>query len=225
MVATIIAILAMIVLPLFRKRTEDAKLVAAQDDMRGLRAALVLANADSDKWFRLQDLDNSSIYNEPAVNPDEEVPIAVWNRQLTFTEREALSTEDRWIGPYDSVSRYVYLFQINTAYAVPTGYSNLQRSDKPWLFRNRDGGPILDLAADSSLDKIPTDPWGNPYLFFGPGQLGESPGSETDFSNAIIYSMGPNGVPGDITTGITNASNYTREAGYLGKGDDLSLAF
>lgn len=214
MVATIIAILALIVLPLFRKRTEESKVVAAQDDMRSLRAALVLANADSDWWFRLQDLDN----------PDADVPIAIWNRALTPTEQDVLASEERWIGPYDSVSRFVYLFQIHDGYSVPTGYETLLRNPKPWLFRTN-GGPILDLSADDELDKLPTDPWGNTYLFFGPGLLGIRPASETSYGDAVLYSLGPNGVPGDNTAGATNSYNYTREAGYLGTVDDLSLHF
>lgn len=230
MVATVIALLAMIVLPLFRKRTDEAKLVAAQDDMRGLRDALILANADSEKWFRLQDLDNTQQYNEPAQNPDLEVPLCTWNIPLTPAERLALATEERWVGPYASVSRIVYLGEINLNFPLPPEIAATAKYvPKPYLFRTYGGasneGPILTLPGeDVGLDKIPVDPWGNPYIFFGPGTLGER-STETDYSNAVIYSLGPNGAPGDLTAGITNSFYYTREAGILGSYDDLSVTF
>ncbi len=225
MVATVIAILALIVLPLFRKRSEEAKLVAAQDDMRGLRSALVLANADTNWWFRLQDLDNTMQYNSPPLNPDTEVPLCIWNRELQFGERQSLATEERWQGPYTSVSRYVYLAEINSDYTLPAEYQETATFNyKPYLFYSN-GGPILDLDDDSGLDKLPVDPWGNPYLFFGPGRLGIR-SNETSYSNAVIYSLGPNGAPGNVTgSGVTNSLYYTRESGVLGTGDDLFLTF
>jgi len=228
MVATVIAILALIILPLFRKRTEDAKLVAARDDMRSLRAALILANADTDWWFRLQDLDNTTEYNSPPIHPELEVPQAIWNRRLSPAERQALATEERWTGPYASFSRFVYLAQINWDYPqLPPEYQ-LTYVDKRYLFHlpGSNGGPILHLGPpdDSRYDKIPVDPWGNPYLFFGPGKL-DMPAAETEYSDAVIYSLGPNGVPGNITSGATNYINYLRETGILGTGDDLSLHF
>lgn len=227
MVATVIAILALIVLPLFRKRTDEAKIVAAKDDLRSLRDALVMANAYTDQWFRLQDLDNGQTYNEPPLNPDTEVPIAYWNREITVFERSQLTmghSDKRWTGPYASLPRSAYLGELNPNFVLPPQYqANARYNYRPELFRSNNG-PILDLIGrDSPLDKIPVDPWGNPYIFFAPGKIGISPATETDYSNAVIYSLGPNGVPGNVQT--TNPYYYLREAGYLGLGDDLYISF
>ena len=59
MVATVIAILALLILPLFRTRTEEAKITAARDDMRSLAIAQMAAMADTGYYFRPQDLDNT----------------------------------------------------------------------------------------------------------------------------------------------------------------------
>ncbi len=50
-----------------------------------------------------------------------------------------------------------------------------------------------DQVYDSPDNLIPIDPWGNPYLFFPPS-------GETNYTNAVIYSMGPNGAPGNGET-------------------------
>ncbi len=224
MVATIIAILALIILPLFRKRAEEAKVTAALDDMRGLRDALILANAETSLWFRTQDLDNTSTYNSPPLEPDKEVPIASWNEALTFSQRLTLANEEKWQGPYVSAPRFLYLAQINPDFPqLPPDY-DLIYTDKRYLFRNN-GGPILSLYDDSEYDKLPSDPWGNPYLFFGIGKLDPDSAAESSYSDCVIFSVGPNGVPGNQITGGTNPYYYTRSAGILGTGDDLALYF
>jgi len=208
MVATIIAILALIILPLFRKRAEEAKVTAALDDMRGLRDALILANAETSLWFRTQDLDNTSTYNSPPLEPDKEVPIASWNEALTFSQRLTLANEEKWQGPYVSAPRFLYLAQINPDFPqLPPDYGEVTEID------------------DSEYDKLPSDPWGNPYLFFGIGKLDPDSAAESSYSDCVIFSVGPNGVPGNQITGGTNPYYYTRSAGILGTGDDLALYF
>lgn len=218
MVATVIAILALIILPLFRKRTEQARLVAARDDMLSIAKAQILANADTDRYFRLQDLDNTVNYNDPPLDPATEVPVAEWNWPLTDIERVTLAQPERWQGPYYSVQSYTNLANLILA-----------RPELVRLYPN-DGGPILyfqdaNIQDDLNDDKLPIDPWGNPYIFFGPGQLRVDPANETDYGNAVVYSLGPDGLPGDGTADPLDPQNYKRERGILGSGDDLKLEF
>ena len=225
MVATVIAILALLVLPLFRKRTEEAKKTAAMDDLQSLMKALILVNADADQWFRLQDLDNTMVYNSPPQDAATEVPVAVWNRAISAQERQSLSSPDRWQGPY-----------IAFAKGAKQNYETYSYFNtwKPFLFKSS-GGPIFDgsfnlIARQPVDDKIPKDPWGNPYLFFGPGKLGKptegwGPASQSNYGHAVIYCLGPNGFPGNNEVGASNASSYFREAGFLGEGDDMSVVF
>jgi len=94
------------------------------------------------------------------------------------------------------------------------------------------GGPIFAntgvtvTGKDEANDRYPIDPWGNPYLFFAPGQLIISgvTSNETDYLAPVVYSMGPNGVPGNLTTAPV-ASDYLRDSGVLGTGDDVTWQF
>lgn len=234
MVATVIAILALLILPLFRKRSEDAKKVAANDDLQSLMKALILANADTDQWFRLQDLDNTSQYNQTPLDSGTEVPVAYWNKAISVNERQSLATPERWQGPYIAYakgSRYNFIYYSNAIYA------------KPFLFKEPNvEGPIFNgpyLIPDtygSTLppddDKLPKDPWGNPYLFFGPGNVTwGQPAAQTTYGHAVIYCLGPNGFPGNNELGASTASSYFRYTGFpsdpnlLGNGDDFFVIF
>lgn len=239
MVATVIAILALLILPLFRKRTEEAKKAAANDDLQSLMKALILANADTDQWFRLQDLDNTMIYNTPPLDTATEVPIAYWNRAISVNERASLSSPDRWQGPYISYSKGA---KMNFWYYYdPTNINGLYNW-KPFLFRSN-GGPIFDgpyLITDAngnssvtaSEDKLPKDPWGNPYIFFGPGAVGWGPESTYIWGHGVIYCLGPNGFPGDNEAGAANPNSYFRTStgvptddNLIGNGDDMFVIF
>lgn len=81
-------------------------------------------------------------------------------------------------------------------------------------------------------EETPVDPWGAPYIFFGPGKMGTAAGqtaltlggvTESNFGTAIIYSTGPDGLPG-VGTGA-NSIDYFRETSLLGGGDDLWRIF
>jgi type II secretory pathway pseudopilin PulG len=212
MVAAVIAILALIILPLFQKRADKARIAAAQDDLSGLAKAEILANADTDWYFRLQDLDNTKIYPGTADQVDLAVPYALWDRQLSSIERDVLAK--RWEGPYIAIQTY-------TASLV----GSARATWNPAFFTPNTQGksPILLLTFDNDDDKLPTDPWGGPYIFFAP--------SETDynyqFSNAVIYSMGPDGLPGDGSLGVTGDTLVRDSADVyaLGKGDDFKYVF
>jgi hypothetical protein len=80
------------------------------------------------------------------------------------------------------------------------------------------------LLYDSDRNRMPIDPWGNPYLFFPPT-------NETSYNYSSIFSLGPDGLPG-------NSQPYTRENlvreganmadpsdDVLGTGDDLEVRF
>lgn len=212
MVAAVIAILALIILPLFQKRADKARIAAVQDDLAGLAKAEILANADTDWYFRLQDLDNTKLYPGTANQINLAVPYAVWDRALTTIEREVL--QRRWEGPYIAV-------QTRTSALV--GVARLNWNPAFFSPNAQGKNPILLLSFDNDDDKIPIDPWGGPYIFFA--------SSETDynyqFSNCVIYSMGPDGLPGDGTMGIggdTLIRDFT-DIFTLGNGDDFKYVF
>ncbi len=212
MVAAVIAILALIILPLFQKRAESAKIAAVQDDLQGLAKAEILANADADWYFRLQDLDNTKLYPGTADQRDISVPYAIWDRALTTSEREVLSR--RWEGPYIAVQ---------TASSTLLGDARANWSTAFFTQTSQGKYPILVFTEDNDDDKIPSDPWGGPYIFYAPG-------TETsyNFSNAVIYSMGQNGLPGDGTGGPVDASQLVRDStnsSHLGNGDDFKFVF
>src|SRR5689334_11618569 len=64
-VATIIAIMALILIPIVRNRVEEARKVAAQDDMAGIEKAESLAYGYSNFYFRLQDLSRPESASDP----------------------------------------------------------------------------------------------------------------------------------------------------------------
>jgi type II secretory pathway pseudopilin PulG len=228
MVATVIAILALLILPLFRTRTEEAKITAARDDMRSIAIAQMAAMADTGYYFRPQDLDNTQQMRLPILS-DRDVPVAVWNGALSQQQRASLMAT--WKGPYTSLPKY-------TTYETLT---STPPAGKPYLFQSAsgEGGAIMDLisrstaldgepkvvSSDPPLDKFPIDPWGNPYLFFGTGRRNElSSAQESDYGTAIIYSLGPDGQAGNGRG--YDPRFYVRETGFLGEDpDDLVFEF
>ena len=238
MVVTVIAILALMILPLFRDRIEAARKAGAQDELLTLMKAETLAHADTGWYFRLQDLDNTTLYNDPPVRGDEGVPVCSWNRPFTPEERRRLqSGSNTWKGPYISISRFHFM-ELRDA----TGVSGGTIGEFFWSYTGR-GGPIMDLTGtnwwpniswyqvwDPLDDKILTDSWGTPYLFFGTGRLMEEggiypPPNETPFGNAAIYCLGPDGMPGNAVPYQGNAWTLLRESGIIGTGDDYYVFF
>ena len=77
---------------------------------------------------------------------------------------------------------------------------------------------------------MPLDPWGAPYLFFGDGTVGDEGGqiaisTETSFGFPIVFSLGPNGAPGNAVGSEADSKLYFRESAVLGTGDDLYRTF
>lgn len=243
-VASIIAILALILMPIVRKRVAQTRLVAAEDDMRTIEIAETLANADTGFFFRLSDLNNPSVI-ETLLQADPEgairtVPNGYWNQPITnffnntnFDQAALSQIVQNWKGPYTSFN--------NTKSELLAVLLTTQ----PEMFRTFPGsgpgsndGPILVLTGGSSQEdddllrdeETPIDPWGNPYLFFGPNRVGRNAGTialnqneETDFGVSIVYSLGPNGLPGNLVN--PTSRQFFRDAGTLGLGDDLSRTF
>jgi type II secretory pathway pseudopilin PulG len=180
-VAAIIALMALILIPIVRSRVEDAKLVAAQDDMNSIEKAETLVFADTGKFVRLQDLIRPQA--DPLIIADpgnggyarelERPPQAVWNRAMTSTEIVLMAKA--WKGPQAAfhrsqpiaslIAQAPYLFtQVDTVGLAPSG--------GPILFLTGATTGDVDVAIDAGIDATlpyPVDPWGNPYLFFGRG--------------------------------------------------------
>ncbi len=249
MVAAVIAILSLIVLPIFRNRVEDAKIAAAQADLSALMKAEQVVKADVDAYARLEDLDNVELLgytNMPAGGVNKEVPFFKYLKPSPTVSPDPASrhimnagerinfayqgTEDNpyWRGPY-------------IAFQNSITYEDLQNppvgSSIPNLLRSGGNGfqaAIQDVAgSDHDENRYPVDPWGNPYMFFPPtGNAADPAATNGAYSSAAIYSMGPDGLPGDGSQS-GNAAAYTRafaitnptDPGALGKDDDLVVEF
>jgi type II secretory pathway pseudopilin PulG len=235
MVASVIAIIALLILPIFRKRAEDAREVAAQDEVQSLVKALLLVEADMPGGGYLpplNDLDNresqgTTLNDTPDLQPSrlkwgELTPGNFGFGILSDAEWSATSVPN-WRGPYIAVRKSVTLAELRVRHPETTS-SNGQGSGQGPIFIP----PLGAVAANSpnpwtatsiAADRYPIDPWGRPYLLFG---------SETDFNVRAVYSMGANGVPGPPTSNPTRptiASDYDRVNGILGDGDDIEFIF
>lgn len=251
MVAAVIAILSLIVLPVFRNRVEDAKIAAAQADLSALMKAQQVVKADIDGYARLEDLDNVQLFGYatwptngidkevPAFkyeNPTNTAPPADTRHILSDIQRGQLAgseTIPRWKGPYIAFQRHILEEDLATLDAAA------------FLLANNAGGPGFSTAPERPIQnitggdqqdhpqsRIPVDPWGNPYLFFPPtGNRADVNAAGDEFPSSVIYSMGPNGMPGNGDA-AANTVAYTREGTLtlpdgqaLGEGDDLMVEF
>ncbi|MCX7001536.1 MAG: hypothetical protein NT106_14775 [Candidatus Sumerlaeota bacterium] len=237
MVAAVIAILALIILPLFQKRAEKAKIAAAQGDLQELAKVEMLAYADTSWYFRLQDLDNTQIYpgtiTGTVTDRDISVPYALWDHALTtLSEREVLSR--RWEGPYIAMQNMASVLlgtalsnwspQLQGAFF---GITSNQHKHPILILGSVSGVNAYDGSADSNNDKIPVDPWGGPYIFYAPASETEY-NTDYNFRNGVIYSMGPDGVPGDGSVVDFTSNNLDRDStvsSHLGNGDDIKYVF
>ena len=238
MVAAVIAILTLIALPMFRARIEESRRKAALDEMSQIAKAEELAYAETGFHYRLNDLDNTTAFQDTDTSAPMSVPVVIWNRELNlarYSERWQLCHSDRaWNGPYLSFRKFVYLDQLRaqfdpnlfTTEGTPTPAGPIFLYNPPGAF---------DVFNNQATDIYPLDPWGNPYIFFGIGAL--HPGSGQidglDFPKCAVYSMGPNGLPG-TGQGVIDWTNYWRYpigtlplngGPWLGDGDDLRYEF
>ncbi len=222
MVATVIAILALLILPIFRKRTDEAKLAAANDELQSLAKAILIIESDLDGFQpRLQDLDNIERNTATISNVTLDPPIAEWNRTLGFAIDGFTVVADtrptviqNWRGPYIAFRRADSVQNIVAIYGLNITYTN----GGP-IYVVGDDGPNYNgsVSDDAANDRYPLDPWNSPYLFYG---------RETDFNVRYLVSMGPNGVPGDGVGGPPNPFQRPGTGGAeLGTGDDLVFPF
>lgn len=249
MVATVISILALIILPVFRDRVEEAKKAATQADLTALMKQEQLVKADTDTYVRLQDLDNVSLMGVgvAANNIDTEVPFFCYVtpstipannpqsilKMMTAAERRTFSGSQeklKWKGPYIAFQRHTTKQQLIADATTPGSNLGNAFATVATGVAAAEAGLLL-LNEDADISRIPVDPWGNPYLFFPPTGFSED-GSQPLFPNAAIYSLGPNGAPGDGSQAV-NANLWTRAGSYvlgtgpetLGQDDDLMVQF
>jgi Tfp pilus assembly protein PilE len=205
-VATIIAILVLVLVPIMRGRVEEAKRVAAMDDLMSIEKAQTLANADTGMYFRLQDLTRPAADPELlATVPTEilKVPQATWNQQALPNQIAQLTRT--WKGPQLGVHNSITVNELVAVNRILVTLDGAQ-GEGPILVLQDDQTDWVGTGGGWTRAKYPIDPWGNPYIFLGPGLVtapqgirGLRPGftNETNFQTAFVYSLGPDGQPGN----------------------------
>ena len=219
-VVTIIAILALILIPTLRGRVAHSRSVAVEEELANLAKVVSLAHEETEYYFRLQDYDNlAGLLANPDdpqfyTDPNIEVPVAVRTGlldepvMLTAAQRQILT--ERWQGPYTQFNNYMTIGEIRVAWPeIDNGINPPVPGD----------GPIFALAEEDG-GRYPLDPWGAPYLFFGPGILQET----TYFGTPVLYSMGPDSLPGD-NAAPSSGDYYPSPVGVLGTEDDVVWNF
>lgn len=192
MVATVIAIIALLALPIFRDRADAAREAAVFDEMSSIAKMMLLAEADVSFKPRLQDLDNSSSESISGGL----LSVSQWNGQTP----SITNVDSNWGGPY-------------LAYGS-RNTSTINELRDYWYRTSDSAGFIVVISFDPDASRIPDttrenednlddlyplDPWGSPYIFFGDGRLG----TESNFDTNIVISLGPDGVAG-ATSGTIN---------------------
>ena len=217
-VATVIAILALILIPMLRDRVELSREKAALDEMSNLGGKVAdLAYAAHSHYFRLQDLDNTNNYSGPSDDPATCAPFAYYSADgslqvVNDTERRRLSKE--WLGPYTQFRNTITIREIKASY--PFIFNDKAQIGQPVP---AGGSPIIVLGTSEESDLYPVDPWGNPYLFFP--KVGTIPGVETNYQGRpVLVSTGPNGAPGDLPA-ATGTNDYIPGTGPICTGDDI----
>lgn len=235
-VATIIAILSLILIPIVRSRVAEAKIVAAKDDLVGIEKAEQMAFGYTGHYFRLMDLnlpeaDQTIPKNDTRREQENrKLPAGYWDRPVLANELNNLY--ETWKGPFMVFHRYETLATLTgidnggvagTHAGFFDSYPRTEGTGGPILIFEKGQTPLddqEDWRGTGALTRrqYPIDPWGTPYLFEG---------SETDYKTAVAYSLGPDLMPGSPSAGIgTNAvADYFRKGEILGQGDDISREF
>jgi len=236
-VATIIAILALILIPILTKEVSKSRDTAAKDEMSNLAKVITLAFAYTDRYYRLQDYDNPSIYFPPPRidDPTNEVPGTFYGMTVPMTPAERARIKDKWNGPltvFHNSATMLELYQSfpNALTIISAGGGGILQGAGPIyafvtapLDATQPAPPPPTL--DERRDHYPLDPWGNPYFYFPAGAV-QIPGvaSESVYS-PVIFSMGPDGLPGNKTN-PTSPDYYPPPLGVLGTGtDDVTWKF
>jgi prepilin-type N-terminal cleavage/methylation domain-containing protein len=236
-VATIITILALILLPIVRNRVDQARVVAAEDDMRTIEIAETLARADTGHFFRISDLDGpiadpEDIEDAVADNDEQELanilgqlPASYWDRPIpSFAITGTESSFDlrghplvaMWKGPYTRFSTQKFQTLEILVSVVPA------------LFRSYNIATGANLAFGGSTDTTgtPIDHGnGGPILIirntevanFGDVQDDMAQGQTTaiDPWGAPYIFFGANAIATNLPAGISgNESNFGIAAVY-----------
>jgi Tfp pilus assembly protein PilE len=248
-VAAIIAVMALILIPIVRNRVEEARKVAAQDDMAGIEKAESLAYGFTNYYFRLQDLNRPESATIPGANATQialeaaKPPKAAWNKPFNAAQQAQINST--WKGSFVAYHHTQNVFTLEGLY--------------PQLFRREAGGsgsgPILITGDDAANftnsnyfgQQYPIDPWGSPYIFFGAGFMGDAGNpaitynptnpvtpNQMKWDTSVVYSLGPDGEPSsngvngyNSGTHYAQPASYFRETGFLGSvnSDDLKREF
>jgi prepilin-type N-terminal cleavage/methylation domain-containing protein len=218
-VATIIGILALILIPILTKQVDKSRTSGVQDEMGQIARVMTLAHAETSRYFRLQDLDNNNTYKATPDDVTTEVPITYFATAPTAantfpwmlaTERSKLSKI--WDGPRTTFHNYATIRDLYNSFPMAftllsppmgTPTSSSPQQTGPILVyltktMTNPGDPLPTDADDEQRDRYPVDPWGNPYFFFPSGKIQAPAGGETDYSNPspVLFSLGPDGLPG-----------------------------
>jgi hypothetical protein len=238
----------MLLVPMLKDRVEKSKVQAAQDEMRNIALSISLAYAQTNRYFRLQDLDNLSQKPTEVNDITDElfsmVPIVYYDHNPSSPSFGQLFRASRplvartWEGPYTNVQKSARISELNAIRPNILSRFDLS-SGAVYDITLATAGPIAwfeDGARSEEDDLYPLDPWGNPYLFFPAvgsleptlaGPVSYPDAKNINFHNRpAIFCMGPNGMPGNLAD--ANASEYkpennpsTANDGHLGFGDDL----
>jgi len=241
-VSTIIAILSMILVQSLQNHVEKARLARVYTDLGEIRDIQSLIFAQTSRFARLQDLDNTEIYTSPSATADLdiEVPGLFYKMSMDDVLTTDLVNVDLAPAPYDRI-RSIMSNKWTGPYTNFTEYMEMQDlvSDMNWLL-SENGGPIYyDTSGgvvDVSSDRYPLDPWGNPYLFFPRYHIDDSaPTAQDVVIGGRVYSLGPDGFPGSNDGSDTGdpleSTDYfpgdTRSDGDLGEdgSDDILFEF
>lgn len=256
--AAIIALLALALVPVVRDRLDEAKLTAAQDDMSQLQKAEEIAFAHTGFYFRPVDLARPSLTAEEKnltatqIRNLGKIPDMFWDRPMTDVELVRIAKT--WAGPYYRIQRGITIQQLveNLPHlwrgTIPSGSGITVTLGRGPLILGADDDEDWEYPDGGALRsrKYPTDPWGNPYIFFGSGIIDQGanpqlPSSGSNnlpvpyaFSGCVVYSLGPDGIAGNSTLNGSSVDprDYFRESAFtdpkdarLGGGDDLVREF
>lgn len=217
MVATVIAIISLLVLPIFRNRAEEAREAAVVDEISNMAKMMLLAEADISGQPRLQDLDNAPIQAGDLLTM---MPWNGINAAVTTQAFNPANIRANWGGPYlafsarnsapvgsDEVAIYWYSNADENGFIVTKGSGPTVTNNFGTIPPAR--APLATEAEDDYIEDLyPLDPWGSPYAFFGSSRLNLN---ESEFNTNLIVSFGPDGVVGSGNADIlTNPGLYRR---------------
>lgn len=221
MVATVIAIIALLVLPLYRKRVTEAKISAAHDEVASIAKAQLLAEADLGFHIRLQDLDNGEgLAPVTAANSHVLPPLAAWNGTLDGgapvgavpTSRTVVV--ENWQGPYGALTNFRVVADLLDYWYDQSGAGAgfiAVVGQPPFPAHGPSGvDETAGLPAAVDVDRYPVDPWGSPYAYFGDGAFPAGSATESTFNYSVVVSFGPNGVVANDASITTNPQAYRR---------------